>query len=104
MAGNWNDGCGQAKTIRTVQVIDTLKPVIALSSEGNYIHVSKGDDKSTADSNEGVANPAGSFFLKRVETWDNNKQAGAGPWLMPDAADWSNPRNLQASEHACMEQ
>jgi hypothetical protein len=105
MAGNWNDGCGQAKTIRTVQVIDTLKPVIALSSpEGQYIHVSKGDDTSTADTSHGLANPAGSYFQKKIETWDNNRQAGAGPWLMPDAADWSNPRNLQPTEHACMEQ
>jgi len=104
MAGNWNDGCGNAGTVRTVSVIDTLKPVIALSSAGQYIHLGKGGDQSSTDINQGSSNPADSYFQKSIVTWDNNQQAGAGPWLMPNAADWANPRNTQASELDCMEQ
>ena len=60
-SGNWNDeDClGKAEYIRTVHVVDTLKPVIALHYGSKLVHAGSADDVAT---HNGVVNPAGSWF------------------------------------------
>jgi len=45
-SGNWNDGvcAGTTHTVRTITVIDTLKPVLALNYKGKIVQVSKNLD------------------------------------------------------------
>jgi hypothetical protein len=42
-SSNWNDGCSAPKLVRTVQVVDTLRPVIAVHDAGKFITSSEGD-------------------------------------------------------------
>merc|ERR1719310_32598 len=60
-SGNWNDeDClGNAEYKRTVHVVDTLKPVIALHYGSKLVHVGNADDVAVHNS---AANPAGSWF------------------------------------------
>jgi hypothetical protein len=81
-AGNWNDGSvdiqkriaatGAAATkacttahsyIRTVTVVDTLKPVIAMKFGANIFHLSDATDSSEAESGP-KTNPAASYFVR----------------------------------------
>jgi hypothetical protein len=59
--GNWNDeNCnGHSQYVRTVEVVDTLKPVIALHMDGSLVHV--GDSSDTAIHSSSLINPAGAY-------------------------------------------
>ena len=62
-SGNWNDGqcTGSQKYIRTVRVVDTLRPVIGLKYAGKLVHMSDSSDVSqTAAAHK---NPAASWSL-----------------------------------------
>jgi hypothetical protein len=102
-AGNWNDGSckGSKQYLRTVQVVDTLKPIIALK----YTHASTGVDTHLAhmghgneySSITGVQNPAGDSFRSALQAQadaegghvhfrsallsENTKSFG-GPWVV----------------------
>ena len=66
-AGNWNDGscAGSAEYVRTIHVVDTLKPVIALHLDNHLVHV--GDASDTAVHN-GAMNPAKAALLTQFES------------------------------------
>jgi hypothetical protein len=61
-AGNWNDGvcAGSQRYVRTVKVVDTLRPVIGLRYQNKLVHVSDASESSTTDS--AVTNPARTYF------------------------------------------
>jgi hypothetical protein len=67
-AGNWNDGqCKGPNTCRRkVNVVDTLKPVIALKYGGKNFHVSQANDVSKSDTPH--SNPAAKYFNFMAET------------------------------------
>lgn len=63
VAGNWNDGAckGSSAYIRTIQVVDTLKPIVALHYHGKIVSQSSASDLGA----NGEKNPAamyGSFM------------------------------------------
>jgi len=62
-AGNWNDGqcTGTKPYVRTVKVIDTLRPVIGLKYAGKLVHMSDSSDVSQTVAAH--ANPAASWNL-----------------------------------------
>jgi hypothetical protein len=75
-AGNWNDGgsklgppaagskprcSGAKKCVRTVSVVDTLKPVISLAIGKTVMHVGDASDRSKSDTAH--ANPAAAHFV-----------------------------------------
>jgi len=66
-SGNYNDGkcLGTNVCRRKVQVIDTLKPVIALKFGGKQFHVSDSSDVSKSDTPH--ANPAAKYFSLMAE-------------------------------------
>lgn len=67
--GNWNDGdtCNrQSICQRTVTVIDTLRPVIALKYKNTIIHTSSADDTAVHDAS--LKNPAGKHTFFMAET------------------------------------
>jgi hypothetical protein len=39
---NWNDGCNKPTLVRTVNVVDTLRPVIAVHDNGQFLTSSEG--------------------------------------------------------------
>lgn len=62
-SGNWNDGqcTGSKAYVRTVKVIDTLRPVIGLKYAGKLVHMSDSSDVSQTAAAH--ANPASSWSL-----------------------------------------
>jgi hypothetical protein len=67
--GNWNDGnkCTQLSICqRTVTVIDTLRPVIALKYKNTIIHTSSADDTAVHDAS--LKNPAAKHTFFMAET------------------------------------
>lgn len=93
--------------------MDTLKPVIALKFGGEYLHISKDEEATDKDSGSGSstttgangeANPAALYYTKITQDIRVGQKEGAAPWLRPSNNNWVNPRNIQASETACIEQ
>jgi len=67
----------EAKLVfRTVEVKDTLKPVIGLSVGGKYIHISDGADTGV----NGENNPASKYYSLMAES------SGTGAWILGAAA------------------
>jgi hypothetical protein len=65
-SGNTDNSCGDyTTTLMTVTVIDTLKPVIALSVNKEVLHVGETGDVSSSQQHFGEANPA--------EEWRQNQ-------------------------------
>jgi hypothetical protein len=68
-AGNWNDGCTKSGvtpsyTTRTVIVVDTLKPVIAIGYGASHASMTVFHKSSASDTGvNGEANPADSKFM-----------------------------------------
>jgi len=97
-AGNWNDGlkCKRAKgvainSIRTVTVVDTLAPVIALSFKSKFIHhgdssqVSKGMRHSVTNGKvraHTVTNPAGAWIKKNWFMAESNESSPLNAWVL----------------------
>jgi hypothetical protein len=71
--GNWNDGTckGSKRYLRTVHVVDTLKPIIALKYQNTHLaHAGHGNEHSTitTDSNGNhLRNPAGNHFRSALQ-------------------------------------
>jgi hypothetical protein len=68
-SGNWNDGskCERPSVCeRTVTVVDTLRPVIALKYKHTIIHTGSADDTAVHDSS--LTNPAAkhTFFMAQA--------------------------------------
>jgi hypothetical protein len=89
-AGNWNDGgsklgppaagsraqCSGAKhCVRTVSVVDTLKPVISLAMGEKILHVSDASDLSKSDTAH--ANPASTRFVVNSNLMAEEQQQGS---------------------------
>jgi hypothetical protein len=79
-AGNWNDGSckGSQRYLRTVQVVDTLKPIIALKYASTHLADSNGatpapdyyahmEHANEHSSFTGVQNPAGDAFRSALQ-------------------------------------
>jgi hypothetical protein len=103
-AGNWNDGaCSGSKAyVRTVVVVDTLRPVIAVRYGGKILDVGDGTETSRSDSP--VRNTAAAYFQSLLESTSASSSyrtpciltvAGAGGFL---AAMMSNRRRRIATE------
>jgi len=89
-AGNWNDeNCiGNAEYKRTVTVIDTLKPVIALHYGSTLVHKGKATDYAI---HNGASNPVNSWFggTETLMAEDAGASASGGSvsaWLLAGAA------------------
>jgi hypothetical protein len=125
-AGNYNDGTttltnktcsggAQAELVRTVVVIDTLRPVIALKYKNQIIGHSDSTDHST--SVQSWRNPASHYFhAPQPDTSDNfiesysfKFERGSSPYLLPTSPgspyyNANNPDNLQATIEECKQQ
>merc|ERR1712094_136102 len=82
--GNWNDAdcVGSQEYVRTVTVVDTLKPVIALHYSQNVLGVSDATDTAV---HSGEANPA----TGGIQDYINNNFL-SGTELMANHAESSN--------------
>jgi hypothetical protein len=129
-AGNCYDGTSRADNghvstchqqqhqgiiMRTVVVVDTLTPVIALKYRQSLFALPPTTDHSK--SQEHHRNPADNFFLTRsagnlhtsaerffIQDYSTHFERGIAPYLKPDYHDTDNPRNLQPSVEACKDQ
>jgi hypothetical protein len=61
-AGNSNEMCGQTPIVRTVEVVDTLKPVIGLKYRTAQLLDGATSETSTSSLYRGTRNPADSYF------------------------------------------
>jgi hypothetical protein len=70
-SGNWNDDAtctGGSQIIRTVKIVDTLRPVIGLRYGNKILHISDASDTAVIHKNgveERVTNPMASYFDAR---------------------------------------
>jgi hypothetical protein len=106
----------QGLIVRTVVVVDTLTPVIALKYRDSLFALPPTTDHSKTQ--EHHRNPADRFFLTSsadnlptpeeqqffIEDYSTHFERGIAPYIKPDYHDTDNPRNLQPSLQACKDQ
>jgi hypothetical protein len=125
-AGNYNDGTttvanrtcsggAQTELVRTVVVIDTLRPVIALKYKNQIIgHSGSADHSTTVQS---WRNPASHYFHAPepdaddnfIESYSFKFERGSSPYILPTTPGSpyyiaTNPDNLQATAEECKQQ
>jgi len=134
-AGNFNDGSSRQsftqlgstnnhtcsggalkELVRTVVVIDTLRPVIALKYKDQIIGHSNSQDHSSTLSS--WRNPASHYFFAKngpraednfIEDYSFKFERGSSPYILPTTPgqpeyNVNNPNNLQATIETCKDQ